>query len=848
VTHYQPTSTLSTDTSVPLSGTGNATPEGAVGNDDYSTWPWEVILATVLGIGAPDRTEVSGQEWLTITQNGQAAPGGAHLIWSAGWDTGKDGTGASSLQVYLNPAVYTTGGPWDRYLNAPPQALAGVSGANYTGLPLDPQTFTEVSNSIALVTGFMASAADQFGTMYNQAASGSEVGFQGNLAHVVTELLGDLRNSMSSMHEQMTVPVNYSTTIADAGNAARQFLTSVQSAYNGWTGVTASSPLGAIVSVLEAIATDDNGTYVISNPQDTTYGDLTVASTWTAVEQAAKTLWTNTLTTGSGGFGGLDPLGRAALADLVSQFTTTGSAVAPVIGPAPPPRTAAPVDSGKGHGNGNGNGNGNGPGPGTFNAFSTHGPGGGGPAGGGNGPITNNVFAVHNPPGGGPPAGAPGPITNAAFATHVPPGGGPVTAAVTHASLGPGPGITNNVANFSVTGPGGPAPGGVGGGPVLVAGAPSAFVTANPGPSQFSTDLTDPAVTDLTPAQVADLTPAELAALPPAQIAALTPAEVAGLSAAQLAALTAAQVAALTPAQVAALTPAEVAELAADGTPVSEAGDEALEEKLGLPGGLSGAIGAIADRGALGQPGGIGPVDAGFTGTIGHPHDALARLEGLQAAVRRHERKGGLLAAQMPLAGFSLGRNPGGAVLPQSSAAALAARPPAVTSSPINSQLTPAGTPASSGVAPGTMAPGGSATLPDGGAAVGDSLAIGPGMNGLNGTGQAAGADGMAGAEEPEMMPPGMGMGGMGMGGMGGAGGRGQAGQERQRKAYLPEEEEYWGTAPGLMNLSLGAGGYDDTDDSTEPEFVVAPSAAVGIGAQPAARPAASAIPDRRTR
>jgi hypothetical protein len=54
-----------------------------------------------------------------------------------------------------------------------------------------------------------------------------------------------------------------------------------------------------------------------------------------------------------------------------------------------------------------------------------------------------------------------------------------------------------------------------------------------------------------------------------------------------------------------------------------------------------------------------------------------------------------------------------------------------------------------------------------------------------------------------------------------------------------------------VLTMALGAGGYDhsdDSDDSTEPEYVSAASAAVGIGAQPATRRAAEAIPDRRTR
>ncbi len=67
--------------------------------------------------------------------------------------------------------------------------------------------------------------------------------------------------------------------------------------------------------------------------------------------------------------------------------------------------------------------------------------------------------------------------------------------------------------------------------------------------------------------------------------------------------------------------------------------------------------------------------------------------------------------------------------------------------------------------------------------------------------------------------------GGMGMGG-------GQAGRERQRRAYLPEEPEYWATAPAICGTSLGAGGPADFDESAEPEFVHINTPALGRGAR----------------
>jgi hypothetical protein len=69
------------------------------------------------------------------------------------------------------------------------------------------------------------------------------------------------------------------------------------------------------------------------------------------------------------------------------------------------------------------------------------------------------------------------------------------------------------------------------------------------------------------------------------------------------------------------------------------------------------------------------------------------------------------------------------------------------------------------------------------------------------------------------MMPPGA------------QGGQGQQAQERQRRAYLPEEDEYWGTEPLLLGPGVDA--IDDEDPNEEEEFD-APRLIVGIGAEPA--------------
>ena len=127
MSNYHQSDSLFTDTNLPMSGTGSSTPEPAARNADYTAWPWEVMLATVLDIAAPDRGEVTGQPWLTVLRDGQN-PGGAHLIWTASWDTSPQ-SGATSVQVYLNPALVHPG----RRLGPLPQRAAAGPGQRAHG-------------------------------------------------------------------------------------------------------------------------------------------------------------------------------------------------------------------------------------------------------------------------------------------------------------------------------------------------------------------------------------------------------------------------------------------------------------------------------------------------------------------------------------------------------------------------------------------------------------------------------------------------------------------------------------------------------------------------------------------
>ena len=462
--HYQQADSLSTDTAVPISGQGgNSSPEPPSGGTDYNAWPWEVVLATVLDIGIPDRTEVTGQPWLTIAQDGSGNPG-SHLIWSANWNA-KQNSGAASVQVYLNPALYTAGGPWDRFLNAPADTMLGA-GPGFSGLPLVPQTFQDASLELASLTSAMNTVAQQFGSLYNSVTAGGAP-FNGNVATVVAELFGGLNRVTLNLYHQLSGPPAYSDSVGAAGGAATAFLADLRSAYTAWSQLTEHSPLGAVVKVLTEIATPDgNGGYTIPDPQNTPYGDLTTGAAWAAVEQQAKNVWLGSLT-GSGDFGGLDLLGQTALSKLTGQYATTTATVVPVTGPGVPAHQPNPVGNGPNGQNGpkgqngpngpNGNPNGlNGPnGPNGQNGNPGGGPhtflAGGGGGGGGGGPSGNGA----TPPGGGPTTtGQPGGPVPVSFLALGNPAGGP-------GSTGTGP-TAGPQAEFFVPGltalgaPGGP--------------------------------------------------------------------------------------------------------------------------------------------------------------------------------------------------------------------------------------------------------------------------------------------------------------------------------------------------------------------------------------------------------
>jgi hypothetical protein len=735
---------LSLATNVPLSGAGSYTPESAAGNADYTGWQWETILATVLGIPIPDRGALSGQPWLVVEHGGSTLPG-AHQIWTASWDT-KPTSGSGAISVYLDPSLYTVGGPWDQFQEAPAAALSGVPEGNYETLPMRPSSFQAIGLALASATNWFGATAQEFSDLaLGTSSSGSDLA--GSAQQVIADLFGRLGTITLSLHDQMSSPVAYSAAIEQAGEAATQFLANLWSAYSGWAQQSAHSPLGALVQLLTAIAEPGaDGAYVIADPQDTPYGDLTTDQAWTTVEQQAKNLWLSLLTGETDGFAGLDPLGHAALSGLVSQYDSAISTLVPVAGPATPtipPKQVGPGGAGGGGNNPPGNAGGGGNnhpggagGPGlTQSDMVTSGGGGGGGGGAGPGDVppavivgmANNslLYGAGGPAGGGSSAGGP-----------------------------PGGGVTGLSGTDTATGSGGSADAGTAAPPVaftesLVAGAPPPVGTPPVG--------TPPAGTPGAGTEAADLS--------------------------------------------------------------------TTANTSGGPAALSGAIGAVADDTTQSQSALSAIAEStAFTGTIGKTNEkADGRTKSDDpAAHRKRKRAAASLMAprQAPDAGSSLGRSPDGSVLEQSTVPTLTSGPPPVRSGPVNTQLVPSSS--ANGAAPpgapaGAPASSASAARPAASLPTGNPSPDGQSM--ANAVANPGGEATTGTANGPMMMPPRMPGGGLG----------GQD-AERQRLAYLPEDEEYWGTGPALPYNSIGSphGPHPHLPDPIEAEEAIRTIGVIG--------------------
>ena len=724
---------------------------------NYADWTWETVLGTVLNVAMPDRAAVTGQPWLVITHGDDTLPG-AHEFWNASWTGGKT-KAPGALSVYLNPALGDPANPASEF-QAAPTALAGVPDGTYSTpanvpLPVQPPAFEAVGLALANAADWFGSAAQQFNRLGRDARAGGS----GEAAQMFAGLFGRLGTVAGNLHDQMNGAVSYADAItAEAGGGAALFLASIWSAYFQWTQQPAYTPAGAIVAVLQAVGQlQPDNTYVISDPEKTTYGDLTTDQGWAAVEQQSKNRWLGLLTTGTGGFGGLDPLAHSALSLLISGYDRAvnvlrpATGASPPAGPPPPPAPAPPPVNGPSHLVGLGPL----PAPPPPSAPPPV-----------NGPI--NLVALGPVP--GPTSPSPPPP---------PPGGDPGNPPPVGLDLN-----LRDAGGFHGP-PGAPPPGGPGGGtlpgPViggLGASARAAALVVGPG------------------------------APPPA-----------------------------------------AAGPAADGTLVP-----VVTRPRARPALVSGPIGAVSDDtlGALGdQVPPPAPPEASMAeavpgpGAIGRPGEAAdERKKSARATTEPGQTTETDRLA--PVAGAALGRSADGAVLPQSTVPSLAAKPPSIRSSTINTHLTatvtglasPAGTGVGSAGAP--VPPGGTPLRP-GGPPDPVTLAAGPvHAANSNATGhdvvttlvinQNGGPYGVNGAT----MPPQAALGAVG--GIGG--GLGGPSTGRQRLSYRPEDEESWGTEPEEPDAAVRAPHksrqYQPTPEE-EAEEVEIPSrfGAIGRRSQP---------------
>jgi hypothetical protein len=792
---------------------------------NYAGWTWETVLGNVLNVAMPDRSAVTGQQWLVIEYGNDTLPA-AHEFWNASW-TASTTKAAGAISVYLNPALADPASPVSLF-QAAPGALAGVpdgaySTPTYGPLPMQPPAFKPVGQALANTTDWFAAAAQQF----NRMGQSARASISGEAAQMFADLFGRLGTVATSLYDQMSDPVSYANAIADtAGGAAVSFLAGLWSAYSNWTQQPAYTPSGAIVQVLQAVGQlQPDGTYVINDPENTTYGDLTTDQGWATVEQRAKNLWLGLLTTGTGSFGGLDPLAHTALSSLISQYDSAITVLQPVTG-ASPPASRSPAAPSPVGGPNNPVRLGAGPGPPPPGAPPAAPP----PANLVLAPVGPGAVPGAPPPG-APPAAPPPAAPPPAGLVLAPVGPGAVPGAPPAASppAGLGPAPAGLAAAPAPGPPPSPSPGGGPSNPPAVFG--SALTIRNASVVQGPPNAPPTGGPDSNP-------PASPPASPPGGPA------FGGLKAigpvAAFAAGSAAAAATTSQGPVpSTLVPA--------GTTLSAGTPPAA-----VPAVLSGAIGAVSND----TSGALGDQAAPQTSPLASPGAPLAEGALLPIAIGKTSEASDQAAESgnaapnpnqsapparvAPVAGATLGRGVNGTALTQAKVPTLSAKPPPIRSSAINTQVTatvanpaaasPAGTLHIDAVS-ASGAPGGTPGSLNG---TPGSLTQAPAAN-PNATGHDIlttfmvdqNGEPYVGVNGPMMMPQAT----MGVGG-GGFGGRPMG-----RQSYLPEDEDSWGTDPEEPDAAIGAPHnrrrYQPTPEEAEEAEISSSFGAIGRRGQP---------------
>ncbi len=295
--------------------------------NDYNGWNWEQTLVGVLGLHLPDRNDVTSQRWTAINFN---SDGGSGLlrIFAATWMSGADN---QDIFVYLNPNLLQPNGIWDNYFNQPYQAITDAVQENYTGIQVDPLTFAIAAAEVQGVIDFYQNSSQTLQGLSNS-LQGDASAFQGQAGGAFAQLVNNLYEATNSVAKQMTTPSNYATLISAAEDQVRTFVLSLWNAMAHWIAMLDHQPLGAIYQALEngnVITVDSDGNYQMATPNstDSSFGDLTTADAWLAIESSAKQLWLQSIASA------LDPIALTALTSLANSYLSAASGDQPLNPP-----------------------------------------------------------------------------------------------------------------------------------------------------------------------------------------------------------------------------------------------------------------------------------------------------------------------------------------------------------------------------------------------------------------------------------------------------------------------------------------------------------------------------------
>src|SRR3984957_3253227 len=312
--------------------------------DDYTGWNWEQILRAVYGLNIPARTDISGMKWLTVQYS---AGSDMYEVYHATW---KNGAKGHAIYVYLNPDLLTPNAQWDNYAYIPHELVSQVSTGNYSGVWLDPRTFTDAG----IAVGGVWSAYNSISTSLNTKASqlkGDASQFKGKAGGAFAQLVTNLYQMTNQIQSQMAP---YQGFFNSAATQATQFGTTIGNAMNAWAEMLDHSPLGAIYQAMEdyglitASGSAGHQTFSLQNTGQA-IGDLSQSSNWEQIETNAKTLWTSSITSA------LDPAAQSGLKDLISSYELLAVSAKPLTPPTLTPIAPPPGDNGNSGDKGGGN-------------------------------------------------------------------------------------------------------------------------------------------------------------------------------------------------------------------------------------------------------------------------------------------------------------------------------------------------------------------------------------------------------------------------------------------------------------------------------------------------------------